>query len=426
MTKPQILLVEYIVTPDTIFLFGLRADWESPKVAEIQVDLPDLRDFVIRYFVKQPTPPGTQPISTHQQLQALDRDEWRARSAPLVAPILNWAEPNDYIYLVPHFILNYLPLHAAAIDSGWLIERNPVIYTPSASVLKFCRIKRKGRRRSALILADSLANKPVVFARDQALAIAELFDPVEVFVGGDATSARVEERMTSARNDIDILHFAVHGTFNPLDALQSGVRLADRALTTTDFFGMSFHADLVVLSACETGVNLRRTGDELIGLARSLIYAGTPSVLVSLWAVDELSTSMLMRAFYEELITGDATKVEALQRAQLRVKDSTAEDVLKYAQAARARLGHNPQAGPAIELAIAETQLAARDFAAAEVTYHGLLDRPGLPELHDRRARAGVQKARFGSSAGVAPDYQRRLYHDLFYWAPFVLVGDWQ
>jgi len=426
MAAPRIVLVEYLATPDSIILFGLRADWETPKVAEIKLDLPELRDFVIRFFVKQPAATGAEPASTYQQLQALDRDEWRARSAQLVAPILAWAAPGDYLYLAPHYVLNYLPLHAAYAEDGYLIERNPVIYTPSAAVLKFCQIKRKGQRRSALILADSLAEEPVVFARDQALAVAELFDRVDVYVGSDATAARVGETLAASRDAIDVLHFAVHGAFNPLDALQSGVRLADKPLTAEDFFRMDFSVDLVALSACETGINERRPGDELIGLARSLIYAGTPSVLVSLWAVDELSTSMLMRAFYEELIDRGATKAEALQRAQLRVKHATAGDVLSYAQAAHTRLGQDPHARAYLELAIADIQIAAHDFAAAQATYEQLLASPGADAAQQRRAQAGVQKARFGAGAGVAPDYQRHLYADLYYWAPFLLVGDWQ
>ena len=72
-------------------------------------------------------------------------------------------------------------------------------------------------------------------------------------------------------------------------------------LTAEEIFGLKMEVDLVTFSACETGVNEYRPGNELIGLTRALIYAGTPSVVVSLWAVDDLSTGLLMQHFYQQL-----------------------------------------------------------------------------------------------------------------------------
>ena len=67
----------------------------------------------------------------------------------------DWSEsPGDYLYLVPHDALHYLPWHALKLEDQYLIERNPVIYTPSASVLKYCQAKRKGRRDRALVFGD--------------------------------------------------------------------------------------------------------------------------------------------------------------------------------------------------------------------------------------------------------------------------------
>src|SRR5262249_26891146 len=146
------------------------------------------------------------------------------------------------------------------------------------------------------------------------------------------------------KDDFDVLHFACHGYFHPHQALRSGIMLAPGYhsvptqddteelrltegdgdawnLTAEEIFRLELRADLVTLSACESGVNERRPGDELIGLTRAFIYAGTPSVLVSLWTVDELSTSILMREFYQQLLRSETTKVEALQRAQQHLKD---------------------------------------------------------------------------------------------------------
>jgi CHAT domain-containing protein len=78
---------------------------------------------------------------------------------------------------------------------------------------------------------------------------------------------------------------------------------------------MDINASLVVLSGCETGLGKLSSGDELVGLTRAFIYAGTPSVMASLWKVDDASTAHLMSSFYKNLRT--RTKVEALRQAQL-------------------------------------------------------------------------------------------------------------
>ena len=78
---------------------------------------------------------------------------------------------------------------------------------------------------------------------------------------------------------------------------------------------MDLNASLVVLSGCETGLGKLSSGDEFIGLTRAFIYAGTPSVVASLWKVDDASTASLMSSFYKNLKT--KTKVEALRQAQL-------------------------------------------------------------------------------------------------------------
>ena len=82
-----------------------------------------------------------------------------------------------------------------------------------------------------------------------------------------------------------------------------------------EIFGIDLKANLVVLSGCETGFGKLSTGDELVGLTRAFIHAGTPSVVASLWKVDDSSTAHLMGSFYRNLKT--VTKVEALRQARL-------------------------------------------------------------------------------------------------------------
>ena len=86
-------------------------------------------------------------------------------------------------------------------------------------------------------------------------------------------------------------------------------------LTSSEILDMKLNAELVVLSACDTGRGTI-TGDGVIGLSRSLITAGVPSIVVSLWAVPDAPTASLMREFYQNL-RQDVDKAQALRRAML-------------------------------------------------------------------------------------------------------------
>ena len=90
---------------------------------------------------------------------------------------------------------------------------------------------------------------------------------------------------------------------------------------------MDLKSSLVVLSACETELGKLSSGDELVGLTRAFIYAGTPSVIASLWNVDDSSTAILMASFYKNLKT--MSKVEALRQAQLNlIRENVNSDLL--------------------------------------------------------------------------------------------------
>jgi CHAT domain-containing protein len=120
--------------------------------------------------------------------------------------------------------------------------------------------------------------------------------------------------------EYDILHFAAHTELKQDDPLSSAVLLAKSSndsgrLEVRDIFTLDLNASLVVLSGCETALGKLSSGDELVGLTRAFIYAGTPSVVASLWKVDDASTAQLMSSFYRNLKS--KTKVESLRQAQL-------------------------------------------------------------------------------------------------------------
>ena len=121
-----------------------------------------------------------------------------------------------------------------------------------------------------------------------------------------------------------LLHFATHGELNEADPLASGLLLVpggadDGRLEVREIFGLDLHAQLVVLSACETGLGQLSTGDELIGLQRAFLYAGTPAVVTTLWKVDDRASFVLMREFYDGLAKADTGRaLQAAQRAAMK------------------------------------------------------------------------------------------------------------
>lgn len=440
MPERRVVLAEYFTTSDSTLLFVVRADFNEPKVKEIDIPVQRIREFATANF----------GVKRQRDIWNLDEDEWQEKLGGLVSPILEWAEPEDVIWFVPHDAIHYLPLHALKVEGDYLIERNPVCYSPSASVMRYCHSKRKGRRKKALILADSSAERPMAFAREQALGIGSLPGlEAEVYLGSEATKTLVKEKLIENRAEIDILHFACHGYFDSQQALKSGIMLApeDNAaeasrpdtsprssvgdkrrwdLTAEDIFGLEMQADLVTLSACESGVNERRPGDELIGLTRALIYAGTPSVAVSLWSVDDLSTDILMRKFYESLLDEETDKVDAMRESQKYLRRMTMDKAISYVEEIRGRPEHDARTTSYLDLTIAEIRLAARDHAAALKDFQDLEAQPGLEIEIRERAGAGVGQSSFGLMSDVRADYNRPLYDRPYFWAPFIIVGDWK
>ncbi len=100
----------------------------------------------------------------------------------------------------------------------------------------------------------------------------------------------------------------------------SGVRLGDGYLSLYDLYSFRLPVDLLTLSGCATGLNVVAAGDELIGLARGLLYAGARTLLLSLWDVHDRSTAEFMRSFYAHAHNGMVDKASALRAAMLETR----------------------------------------------------------------------------------------------------------
>ena len=215
------------------------------------------------------------------------------------------------LVVVPHRALHYVPFHALHDGAAYVIERREVTYAPSAGVLRYCLARPETSFGRALLLGVADEQTPRV--RDEIRALAPLFPESLALLDSDATLGALRELAPAS----DVLHLACHGQFRPDSPLFSSLRLGDGWLTVRDAYTLDVGAGLVTLSACETGVSAVAPGDELIGLVRGFFYAGAPTLLLSLWTVDDEATAELMTDFYTNLRAG-ARPAAALRAAQLR------------------------------------------------------------------------------------------------------------
>lgn len=167
--------------------------------------------------------------------------------------------------------------------------------------------------------------KPLPGAETEAKNIATLLN-TQPLIGGQATETAVVERM----GDADLIHLATHGLLDDINGVGAPGAIVlspsseDDGFLTTDEIMKQFalsdkqllNADLIVLSACDTGGG-KVTGDGVVGLSRSLIAAGAPSIIVSLWKVPDRATQALMTAFYTNLYEKKMDKATALRQAML-------------------------------------------------------------------------------------------------------------
>ena len=267
----------------------------------------------------------------------------------------------------------------------YLVRDYSISYVPSAGVLASLRDhpqEKSGSRKTFLAFADPVYSNEVGKEDDPAHTsirgafgdgrswklgrleesrreveqIADLFsrDQVSLFLSEQATEENVK---TAGRlGQYRFVHFATHGLLNEANPSYSGLilslqgtaraalpatlngqqpgkqsgngtsqsakgELEDGLLQVYEVFNLKLNADLVVLSACQTGLGREVRGEGLIGLTNAFLYAGTPSVMVSLWNVQDRSTADLMVKFYQEL---DRTqnKAEALRQAKLKLIQS--------------------------------------------------------------------------------------------------------
>ena len=314
---------------------------DTVSLAEVQRNLLDEQTTLISYFVtteqtlawvidRQQAQMFTLPVTREQLRLAVGglRDTLTQRQGQgplphaielytqLVAP-LQAAIRHTNLVIVPHGPLHYLPFSALwnSARQRYLLQEYALTLVPSASVLRFIRPKQKPVTPQVLVFGNPDNSLP--HAADEARAIAALYQ-TQAWVGVDATETRFAQMARGSH----ILHLAAHGVYEQTRPLFSAIELkadaqSDGKLEVHELYSLDLSAaHLVVLSACQTALGKQSTGDEIVGLTRAFLAAGTPSVVSTLWAVDDAATAALMTHFYRQLQQHQTT-AGALRAAQV-------------------------------------------------------------------------------------------------------------
>jgi CHAT domain-containing protein len=258
-----------------------------------------------------------------QNLEPLEKQSKALYDELLAQPLAGLGEVKA-LGIIPHGALHYLAFATLSDGKDYLVDRQRLFYLPAASVLRYTLARRMPTKNLKVLaignpdLGDPSLSLP--FAEREARTLRWDFPSVTILTREKATESWVREHI----GDFGIIHLASHGEFDPVNPLFSAIRLApdkrsDGKLLAEDIFGLTIRADLVVLSACQTGLGDIRKGDDVVGMNRAFIFAGTHALVSSLWRVSDVSTAILMKQFYREYSRGD--KAESLRRAMLHVKN---------------------------------------------------------------------------------------------------------
>lgn len=216
----------------------------------------------------------------------------------IVAPLSSVLPETGSLVIVPHGSLHGIPFHALYDGTGYLAERYTITYAPSAGVFEACR--RSSRPFGRRLLAVGIDDPGLPWVVREIESVATTWEGARVLSGRRATSRALWRQAGS----FDVLHLATHGVFRADNPAFSSVKLADAWLTVADLAEVARGAQLVTLSACETGVSGLSAGDEVVGLTRGLLAAGCTAVIASLWTVSDQSTAHLMERLYRGLGDG--------------------------------------------------------------------------------------------------------------------------
>ena len=261
----------------------------------------------------------------------------------LLQPILNSGDQKKLI-IIPDGLLNYLPFSALNTSPGgirYLAENHAIGYVNSATLLSELE-ERQPKEHTILAFAPSFDGTVSVSNPDRGKLLPLPNNKKEVeqiltsfhgraYIDGEASLRNFKSQLAS----FGMVHLATHAIFDDtapeysyLAFAQNGNEAED-LLYVADLYNLQLDADLVTLSACESGIGDLKRGEGFLSLARGFFYSGAASIASTLWKINDASTTTLMTSFYKNLSKGEAKDV-ALQNAQIEFLDNNRDNALSH------------------------------------------------------------------------------------------------
>jgi CHAT domain len=334
---------------------GLPEDWDSRPDRDSYVRV--LRNLPPATPLQQRTFPIRDALLGNARFN-YQLTYWQRLSEALLPRDLKEAIAGcDLLCVVPHGPLHLLPFAALRWSpEEYLIERIGLASAPSATVLRFCQYKNPRRRQRHhrptscfVACAPTPDDNPALFDADRE-ALETIFSGRDglrftSLTGPPGTLPASKDMIAKHASCHDVIHLACHGVFasdlGSQDALESALLVSNGRTVPTlgdlrrlppqergaflmsarEVFGFDLQADLVTLRACSSGRAEVHSGDELLGLSRAFLYAGSPSLIVALWNVSQRSSRVLLNEFYRLWLDESALlpKWAALREAQVRM-----------------------------------------------------------------------------------------------------------
>ncbi len=318
LVAPEAALIEYFTADDEVLAFVIRSD--HARTFRHLASPAELADRVRRFQfqINRALRPGVAEGARADRLLEDVQRELGGLHRVLLAPLADELGGCQRLVIVGHGPLHLLPFHALWDSRRYLIESYEVHCAPSATLLSQLAGRTSNKQRNGAPLIVGVADEDAPQITEEVRRVAQVLSNGHgrILLGDEA----VADCVCAAAGDASVVHLACHGRFTAASPQSSGLKLADRWLTVRDIFSMRLKADLVTLSACETGLSTIDAGDELVGLVRGFLAAGASAVLVSLWRVDDRLATQMMPKFYKlsynKGLAGHS-KASALRLAQL-------------------------------------------------------------------------------------------------------------
>ena len=316
INENKIAVIDYFLTKNKMYIWLIKKDFFKSYIVNVsQKEIEDLVD-QFRYKITQKS--SFSDLSWRTDLKKLYQY--------LIKPLSNDLAGEERIGIVPHLKLHYLPFEVLFDGKKYFLEKGiSVFYLPSVSTYKFCLDKITDQKSKILAFGNPDLSEaglvPLINAEVEVKLIANKFKDKKVLVRKEAT----ETKFKKLAGKYDVIHLATHAALNIDNPIFSKIYLAkdkknDGQLEVYEVFEMNLNSRIVVLSACQTALKAGYKSqfppvDDLIGLSRSFIYAGTPRVIASLWKVADKPTAELMVSFYDHL--KNKSEGEALTLAKI-------------------------------------------------------------------------------------------------------------